>query len=42
MKLEPYGKKGAFVGYNEMLKAYMIYVPRHIKIEVSRDVTFDE
>jgi hypothetical protein len=26
-KLEPYGKKGTFVGYNETLKAYKIYIP---------------
>jgi hypothetical protein len=27
MKLEPLGKKGTFVGYNETLKAYTIYIP---------------
>ena len=41
-KLEPSGKKGTFVGYNETLKAYKIYIPRQRQIEVSRDVTFDE
>jgi hypothetical protein len=41
-KLEPSGKKGTFVGYNETLKACMIYIPRQRQIEVSCDVTFDE
>jgi len=41
-KLEPSGKRGTFVGYNKTLKAYMIYVPGHRQIKVSRDVTFDE
>ena len=27
-KLEPYGKKGVFVGYSESAKAYRIYIPR--------------
>jgi hypothetical protein len=27
MKLEPFWRKGRFVGYNETLKAYWIYVP---------------
>jgi hypothetical protein len=26
-KLEPSGKKGTFVGYNETSKAYRIYIP---------------
>ena len=26
-KLEPFGKKGIFVGYNDCSKAYRIYVP---------------
>jgi hypothetical protein len=26
-KLEPSGKKGTFLGYNETLKAYIIYIP---------------
>jgi hypothetical protein len=25
--MEPLGKKGVFVGYNESSEAYMIYVP---------------
>ena len=41
-KLEPSRKKGIFVGYNETLKAYQIYVPGQKNIEVSRDVTFHE
>jgi hypothetical protein len=41
-KLEPSGKKGIFVGYSESSKAYKIYIPEQHKIEVSRDVTFNE
>ena len=41
-KLEPFGKKGIFVGYSETSKAYRIYVPGQKFIEVSRDVTFHE
>ena len=41
-KLDPSGKKGIFVGYNESLKAYRIYFPRFKKIYNSRDVTFNE
>ena len=41
-KMEPSGKKGTFVGYSEIAKAYRIYVPGQRYIEVSRDVTFDE
>jgi hypothetical protein len=41
-KLEPYGKKGIFVGYCEVSKAFKIYIPGHCHIEISRDVTFDE
>jgi len=42
MELEPSRKKGSFVGYNETLKAHVIYIPGQHQIEVSRDVTFDE
>lgn len=42
MKMEPSGKKGTFVGYSEIAKAYCIYVPGQRYIEVSKDVTFDE
>jgi hypothetical protein len=38
-KLEPSGRKGTFVGYNESSKAYRIYIPGQRQIEVSRDVT---
>jgi hypothetical protein len=41
-KLDPSGKKGIFVGYSEVSKAFRIYIPSHHHIEISRDVTFDE
>jgi hypothetical protein len=41
-KLEPSGKKGIFVGYSDSSKAYRIYILEQHKIEVSRDVTFNE
>jgi hypothetical protein len=41
-KLEPSGRKGMFVGYNETSKAYRIYIPGQRHIEVSRDVRFEE
>jgi hypothetical protein len=41
-KLEPSGKKGIFVGYCEVSKAFRIYIPGHNHIEIRRDVTFDE
>ena len=34
-KLEPSGRKGTFVGYSESSKAYRIYIPSHIQIEVT-------
>lgn len=40
--MEPLGKKGIFVGYNETSKYYIIYVPGQQKFEISRDVNFDE
>ena len=40
--MEPFGKKGIFVGYSETSKAYRIYIPGQRYIEVSRDVTFHE
>ena len=40
--MEPSGKKGVFVGYNDNSKDYKIYVPGQRKIEVRRDVTFHE
>jgi hypothetical protein len=42
IKLDPYGKKGTFVGYSDTSKAYRVYIPNHWKIDISRDVTFDE
>jgi hypothetical protein len=30
------------VGYCEVSKAFRIYIPGHLHIEISRDVTFDE
>jgi hypothetical protein len=41
-KLEPSGKIGIFVGYSDSSKAYRIYIPEQHKIEVSRDVMFNE
>jgi hypothetical protein len=41
-KLEPSGKKGIFVVYCEVSKAFRIYIPGHHHIEINRDVTFDE
>jgi transposase InsO family protein len=35
-KLEPSGRKGTFVGYNESSKAYQIYIPGQRHIEISR------
>ena len=42
MKLDPSGRKGIFVGYFESSKAYRIYFPGFKKIDISKDVTFDE
>ena len=41
-KLDPSGRKGLFVGYSESSKAYRIYFPVIKKIDISKDVTFDE
>ena len=41
-KLDPAGKQGIFVGYSESAKAYQIYIPDQRKMELSRDVTFEE
>jgi hypothetical protein len=41
-KLEPSGKKGIFVVYCEVSKAFRIYIPGHHHIEIRRNVTFDE
>jgi hypothetical protein len=41
-KLEPSGKKGIFLGYCEVYKAFKIYIPGHFHIEIRWDMTFDE
>ena len=41
-KLNPFGRKGIFLGYNDTSKAFLIYFPRFKNINISRDVTFDE
>jgi hypothetical protein len=41
-KLEPLGKKGILVGYSETSKAYKMYVLGQQKVEINRDMTFDE
>jgi hypothetical protein len=40
--IDPSGRKGTFVGYNESSKTYQIYIPSQRQIEVSIDVTFEE
>ena len=40
--LDPSGKKGIFVGYSESSKAYRTYFPAFKKIDINRDVTFEE
>jgi hypothetical protein len=41
-KLDPLGKKGIFVGYCEVSKAFKIYIPCYHHIEINRDVIFNE
>jgi hypothetical protein len=41
-KLDPSGKKGIFVGYCEVSKAFKVYILGYHHIKISRDVTFDE
>ena len=41
-KLDPFGKKGIFVGYCEVSKSFMIYISGFHHIDISRDVTFYE
>jgi hypothetical protein len=41
-KLDPSGRKGTFVWYNEPSKAYRIYSPGQRHIEVRKDVSFEE
>ena len=40
--MDPSGKKGIFVGYYEVSKAFRIYISEFRHIEINRDVTFDE
>jgi hypothetical protein len=42
IKLDPSRRKGIFVEYYEVSKAFRIYIPSYHHIEISRDVTFDE
>ena len=41
-KLEPTAEKGIFVGYDETVKAFHIYLPSQRKVVVRRDVKFEE
>ena len=40
--MDPSGKKGIFVGYCEVSKAFRIYILGFHHIDISRDVTFEE
>ena len=41
-KIDPFGRKGIFVGYNDTSNEYRIYFPGFKKIDIGRDVTLDE
>ena len=41
-KLDPSGKKGIFIGYCEVSKAFRVYILGYHHIDISRDVMFDE
>ena len=41
-KLDPFRKKGIFVGYSDQSKAYRVYIPGYRQIEINKDVIFDE
>jgi hypothetical protein len=41
-KMDLSGKKGIFVGYCEVSKAFIVYILGYQHIEINRDVTFDE
>lgn len=41
-KEDPSSRKGVFVGYSEVSKAYKVYIPSTRKVLISRDVIFDE
>ena len=40
--MEPIAEKGIFVGYDETVKAFRIYLPSQRKVVVRRDVKFEE
>ena len=40
--INPSGRKGIFIGYNDTSKAYRIYFSSFKKIDITRDVTFDK
>jgi hypothetical protein len=40
--LDPSGKKGIFIGYREVSKPFITYIPGYHHIDIIRDVTFDE
>ena len=41
-KLEGKAEKGIFLGYSSQSKGYRVYNPQNNKVQVSRDVVFDE
>ena len=41
IKLDPSEKKGIFVGYYEVSKSFIIYIPGFHHMDISRDVTFN-
>jgi hypothetical protein len=41
-QLDPSRNNGMFFGYNDTLKAYTIYIAGHRKVDISRNVTFNE
>ena len=41
-KLDPSGEKGLLIDYNEISKAYRVYILARKRIIMSRDVQFDE
>jgi hypothetical protein len=41
-KLDPSGNKGIFVGYCEVSKSFIIYIPGYHHIDINKNVTFDD
>jgi len=41
-KLEPFAKKGFFMGYGDGVKGIQVWSPSKRKIILSRDIIFDE